>query len=117
MKKYIPIVLVVGVLGLFLAVVGHRAQRGTASPPPSGLAAPATTTSTAPPPPTGGVTIGPEEASCPVLGTVAKKSQMIPMQHNGKTYYLCCQECQDKFRADPEKYINNPAPPTREMLH
>lgn len=54
---------------------------------------------------------GDEMASCPVLGTTMPKSKMIPVEHNGKTYYMCCQECVGKFKADPEKYIKNPAKP------
>lgn len=112
MKKYLLIILVVGVLGLFLAVMGFGHQPGaTSTPPPPGIAAARTTTSSATPAPTGEVTIGPEEASCPVMGTVRKKSEMTPMQHNGRTYYVCCKECQAEFRAHPEKYLSTPAPP------
>jgi YHS domain-containing protein len=87
----------------------------TSAPPPPGVTAAGATAGTPTPAPSGKITVGPEEASCPVMGTVMKKSEMIPMQHNGKTYYLCCKECQAQFRADPEKYLNHPAAPTREM--
>lgn len=50
-------------------------------------------------------------ASCPVLGTTMPKKDMIPYEYQGKTYYLCCQSCVDKFKANPEKYIQNPAKP------
>ena len=28
----------------------------------------------------------------------------IPIQHDGKTYYGCCQMCKDKIASDPERY-------------
>ena len=59
-------------------------------------------------------------ASCPVLGTTMPKDQMIKYEHEGKTYYFCCQDCVDKFKADPEKYIKNPhapLPPGEGMKH
>ena len=63
------------------------------------------------------VVVGKDEAACPVLGTVMKKSMMIPVQHNGKTYYVCCSDCVGLFKANPAKYINHPAPLTRDMPH
>ena len=74
----------------------------------------------APPPAAGAPASGPapvaagskeEMASCPVLGTTMPKSQMIPYEHQGKTYYLCCQECVTQFKQDPEKWIKHPTPP------
>ena len=47
-----------------------------------------------------------ETATCPVMGETMKKSEMIPVEHNGKTYYLCCRECLGKFKANPDKYID-----------
>jgi Cu+-exporting ATPase len=32
-------------------------------------------------------------------------------QHQNKTYYFCCQDCRDKFRADPAKYLGAAARP------
>jgi Cu+-exporting ATPase len=26
-------------------------------------------------------------------------------EHNGKTYYFCSQDCSEKFKAEPEKYL------------
>lgn len=57
------------------------------------------------------VATGNEMASCPVLGTTMSKDKMIPYEYKGKTYYFCCQPCVEKFKADPEKYIKNPAKP------
>ncbi|MHB9024683.1 MAG: hypothetical protein ACYC7E_11000 [Armatimonadota bacterium] len=112
--KYLPIVLGAGILALLLVVAGCRKQQATVNPTPPTRQ---TETSATAPPPTAGVKIGQDEASCPVLGTVMKKSAMIPVQHNGKTYDLCCRECVAQFKADPEKYIQHPATPTREMRH
>jgi Cu+-exporting ATPase len=30
--------------------------------------------------------------------------------HAGQTYYFCCTGCVEKFKADPQKYLGNPAP-------
>jgi YHS domain-containing protein len=46
-------------------------------------------------------------------GTGAKKpecivsggSANIPVQYNGKTYYVCCSGCRDEFNANPKKYV------------
>lgn len=114
MRKIMPVLLVLGAIGLLLIVIGCRNQQPAAqqlSQPASPVATTAAATSTQK------ITLAPDEAACPVLGTVLKKSMMIPVQHNGKTYYLCCQDCVPKFTADPEKYINHPAPFTREMVH
>jgi len=133
--KYLTIALLVSALGLVIWVAGCKNQREDA-------ALPAGDTASAPAghdmagmdhsAPAGHdmagmdhkastdketVQIGADEASCPVLGTVMKKSMMIPVEHNGKTYYLCCQDCVPKFKADPEKYIEHPAAPTHEMAH
>ena len=35
---------------------------------------------------------------------------MIPVEVGGKTVYVCCQECVGKLKADPEKYLKEPAP-------
>lgn len=61
------------------------------------------------------VTIGSDEASCPVLGTVMKKSEMTPVSYQGKTYYMCCPACISRFKANPAQYIQHPATPRRGM--
>ena len=108
MKNYLPMILVVGAVMLLLFVIGCRTPQATTATPPPAVA-------TAPAPTAEKVTIAADEASCPVLGTVAKKSDMIPATYKGKTYYMCCSGCVPKFKANPEKYIQHPAPPTREM--
>jgi Cu+-exporting ATPase len=36
-------------------------------------------------------------------------------EHQGKTYYFCCQHCEQKFKADPEKYLV-PKPPANQLI-
>jgi len=128
--KFMAIALLVGALGLVIWLAGCKNQReettalpnvDTASAPAdhdmagmdhdmAGMNHMASTDK-------GTVQVGADEASCPVLGTVMKKSMMIPVKHDGKTYYLCCQDCVPKFKADPAKYIEHPAAPTHEMEH
>jgi P-type Cu+ transporter len=63
---------------------------------------------------------GAKMVSCPVLGMTTAKSDAIPYEYQGKTYYLCCQDCVEKFKADPQKYIDKPAPaqePGAPMAH
>jgi P-type Cu+ transporter len=31
------------------------------------------------------------------------------LEHVGKTHYFCCSNCAEKFKADPQKYLNPPA--------
>lgn len=121
MKKYLPFALIiVAAIVTLIVIAGCR----SAAPPAPEHQMHETTSPQAMPmthdmakTDSSAVTIGKDEASCPVLGMVMSKSMMIPVQHNGKTYYLCCQDCIAKFKADPEKYINHPAAPTREMKH
>jgi P-type Cu+ transporter len=43
----------------------------------------------------------------PVCGmTVDPARAKATAEHAGKTYYFCCAGCAEKFRADPEKYLN-----------
>ena len=49
-----------------------------------------------------------EEVTCPVSGETVKKSEAFgSMEYKGQTYYFCCAGCQEKFKADPEKYIKD----------
>lgn len=44
---------------------------------------------------------------CPVMGTVTSEKDAVGYQdYNGKRYYFCCDDCPDKFKADPAKYAN-----------
>lgn len=44
-----------------------------------------------------------EQITCPVKGGPIDKA--IFTEYQGKKVYFCCQECLDKFKADPEKYL------------
>ena len=47
----------------------------------------------------------------PVCGmTVDPARAKARADHAGKTYFFCCEGCATKFRSDPEKYLNAPAP-------
>jgi len=47
----------------------------------------------------------------PVCGmTVDPERAPAKSDHAGTTYYFCCARCGEKFRADPEKYLNAKAP-------
>jgi Cu+-exporting ATPase len=46
-----------------------------------------------------------EMVTCPVSGETIKKSEAAGShEYNGKTYYFCCPNCQEKFLENPEKY-------------
>ncbi len=36
--------------------------------------------------------------------------------HGGRNYYFCCAGCQEKFKADPAKYLSVPVPPRSSSL-
>jgi Cu+-exporting ATPase len=42
----------------------------------------------------------------PVCGMDASLESEFHYEYKGKSYYFCCQGCLDKFRDDPEKYLN-----------
>ena len=47
----------------------------------------------------------------PVCGmTVDPSRAKATHESGGKTYYFCCAGCKEKFRVDPEKYLNAHAP-------
>jgi Cu+-exporting ATPase len=53
-------------------------------------------------------------AKDPVCGmSVDRASAKHRREHDGQTYYFCCNGCATKFEADPAKYLNGdkPAPP------
>ncbi|MCB9739817.1 MAG: YHS domain-containing protein [Deltaproteobacteria bacterium] len=33
-------------------------------------------------------------------------SETVTAEYKGKTYYFCCPGCDEKFAADPEKYVS-----------
>lgn len=47
-----------------------------------------------------------EKTRCPVSGevfTVAADSPKVEV--DGKTYYMCCGGCSEKFKSDPKKFL------------
>ena len=47
----------------------------------------------------------------PVCGmTVDPERSATRVEHSGKTFYFCCAGCANKFRAEPERYLNTRAP-------
>lgn len=47
-----------------------------------------------------------DKTTCPVSGetfTVAADSPKV--EHEGKTYYFCCEDCVGDFQKDPAKYL------------
>jgi Cu+-exporting ATPase len=53
-----------------------------------------------------------ESAVDPVCGmTVDPATARASAAHDGRTYYFCCPSCQQKFQADPRRYVGGaPAP-------
>lgn len=48
-----------------------------------------------------------DTTTCPVSGEEFVVEATSPkVEHEGKTYYMCCPSCLKKFEADPTKYIN-----------
>jgi YHS domain-containing protein len=43
------------------------------------------------------------QKTCPIMGAAINEKMFI--EHKGKKVYFCCAGCEDKFKADPEKYI------------
>ncbi len=51
-----------------------------------------------------------EMVTCPVSGEEIKKSEASGShEYNGKTYYFCCPNCEEKFVKDPAKYAKQNA--------
>lgn len=54
--------------------------------------------------PNGEAKVG-DRTKCVVSGEeFVVKADSPKVEHGGKTYYLCCPHCADKFKADPEKF-------------
>ncbi len=51
-----------------------------------------------------------ETVVCPVSGEKIKKSEAkFSHEYEGKTYYLCCEMCKEKFVKNPEKFLKKKA--------
>src|SRR6185312_16854149 len=47
----------------------------------------------------------------PVCGmTVQREQAKASVEYSGETYYFCCGGCAEKFKADPQRYLNAPKP-------
>lgn len=44
-----------------------------------------------------------EKSDCPVMG--GKVNKEIYEEYNGERIYFCCESCREKFKEDPEKYL------------
>jgi xanthine dehydrogenase accessory factor len=54
-------------------------------------------------------TATPELATDPVCGMTADPETAPAVEHDGETYYFCCEGCADSFRAEPESYLEREA--------
>jgi len=43
---------------------------------------------------------------CPVTGQKIEEKTKATYEYNGKEYNFCCSMCIDKFKSDPQKYID-----------
>ena len=44
-----------------------------------------------------------QQTTCPIMGGAINKD--IFTEYKGKKVYFCCAGCEEKFKANPEKYI------------
>lgn len=106
--------IVVGVLlTCLLAVQGCKKQEPTAQQPPkpSSMEEAATaakdTAETTPETAAAGaaaVAAAIEQTTCPIMdGNPIDKTLFV--EYKGKKVYFCCKGCEEKFLADPEKYV------------
>jgi len=42
----------------------------------------------------------------PVCGMVVKENEELKFDYKGKTYYFCSKTCLEKFKEDPEHYLD-----------
>lgn len=49
------------------------------------------------------VTAAIEQTTCPVMGAPINKALFV--EYEGKKVYFCCPGCEEKFKAEPQKYI------------
>jgi Cu+-exporting ATPase len=56
-------------------------------------------------------------ATDPVCGMkVDRATAKHKLEHAGETIYFCCPHCAEKFKADPQKYLNKPAQPASGLV-
>ncbi|MHC4546051.1 MAG: YHS domain-containing protein [Planctomycetota bacterium] len=44
-----------------------------------------------------------EQTTCPIMGMAIDKKVFV--EYKGKKVYFCCPGCEDKFKAEPEKFL------------
>jgi YHS domain-containing protein len=44
-----------------------------------------------------------EQTTCPIMDSPINKTLFV--EYKGKKVYFCCPGCEDKFNAEPEKYV------------
>ncbi|MHC4310607.1 MAG: YHS domain-containing protein [Planctomycetota bacterium] len=44
-----------------------------------------------------------EQTKCPIMDSPINKALFV--EYKGKKVYFCCPGCEDKFNAEPEKYV------------
>ena len=44
-----------------------------------------------------------EQTTCPIMNMAIDKNVFV--EYKGKKVYFCCPGCEDKFNAEPEKYL------------
>ncbi|MHC4156139.1 MAG: YHS domain-containing protein [Planctomycetota bacterium] len=49
------------------------------------------------------VAVSIEQTTCPIMGQAINKDVFV--EYKGKKVYFCCAGCEQKFNADPEKYV------------
>jgi len=53
--------------------------------------------------PTKEITVAAEQTTCPIMDAPINKN--IFVEYKGKKVYFCCPGCEDKFKAEPQKYL------------
>ena len=56
-----------------------------------------------------GQAVSADQVTCPIMNVTKRKSDMLPVEYNGKTYYVCCKDCVSQFKADPAKWSKTAA--------
>lgn len=81
---------------------GRAAEPPAAAPSAASAAAPATSAAVVPP---GEAKVG-DRTNCLVSKEEFVVKESSPkVEYEGKTYYFCCAGCDEKFKADPKKYL------------
>ena len=57
------------------------------------------------------------QQTCPVTNQkLGSMGPPVPVDLDGRTVYICCQGCEDKLEAAPEKYLDRLAPPPADAV-